>query len=161
MKISDYSCDATESIAQRAWALACDGDSKFISARILAEKMLNRGGDIYIRTRNFIQYESCRIGLLSLEAFMKKTPPFNLIAYQFRVIAMMQYISGWDISDKQSMLNAVSWLYGDTNSSIDFSGLACRWAKSGFFQIPLDINRTIIAGNIWLENNVRLHFPPL
>lgn len=161
MKNIDYNCNDIEYIAQSAWELSCCGNTKIVSARVVAEKILNSGGDIYIKARNLIQNESYRIGLLSLEALMKKQTPFNVIMYQFRVIAIMQYISGWDISKKQSMVNAISWLYGDDNSSIEFSGLACRWAESGFFQIPLDINRTIIAGGMWLESNVRLHFPPL
>ncbi len=143
-------------VCRLAWHCATDGEKSLPGARGIAERWLNKGGDIHQRAARLLLRESLYVARLSTATVACGRVPFALLVRQLRLLAVMQYLSGQDLRQEATQYRALEALYGAGAST-----LPVRWHRRSLCNVVSDYRRTYRAAQQFHRRYVAPVFPPL
>ena len=152
VELSPLTC---REVVSQAWYRATTGEPLLNSASDIAERWLNKGGDIYRRATRFILWESLSIATMSVVTTVSGQVPFRLLGRQLRLLAVMQYLGGWDLHQKTTQYRALEVLYG--SGAVAFPA---RWRSRSLYNVVKDFWRTYRAAQLFHLLYVAPAFPP-
>ncbi|MDK9354837.1 hypothetical protein QQF54_01585 [Lelliottia sp. V106_10] len=152
-ELSPQSC---KDVCELAWSVATRDDHRLGSAGRIAENWMDKGGDVYHRATRFIIRECLYMAVLSITSVFRRAPPFALLVRQLRLLAVMQYLGGWDLRQEATQYRALEVLYG-TGAVV----LPDRWHSRSLYNVIDDCQRTYRAARLFLFLYVAPVFPPL
>lgn len=143
-------------ISELAWSVATRDDQQLGSAGRIAENWMDKGGDVYRRAARFIIRECLHIAVFSMASVVQRAPPFALLVRQLRLLAVMQYLGGWDLRQEATQYRALEVLYGTGAVA-----LPDRWHSRSLYNVIDDCRRTYHAARLFHLLYVAPVFPPL
>jgi len=152
-ELSPQSC---KDISELAWSVATRDDQRLESAGRIAEHWMDKGGDVYRRATRFIIRECLNIAVLSMNSIFRRAPPFALLVRQLRLLAVMQYLGGWDLRQEATQYRALEVLYSTGAVTLP----AC-WSNRSLYNVIDDCRRTFRTARVFLFLYVAPIFPPL
>jgi hypothetical protein len=147
---------ASHEVCGLAWYCATSGGKSLPGARGIAERWLNKGGDIHQRATHFLLRESLYVAGLSASTAICGWVLFALLVRQLHLLAVMQYLSGQDLRQEATQYRALEALY-DAGAS----ALPVRWHSRGLCNMVSDYRRTYRTAQLFHRQYVAPVFPPL
>lgn len=152
-ELSPQSC---KDVSELAWSVATRDGHRLGSAGRIAENWMDKGGDVYHRATRFIIRECLHMAVLSMADIVLRAPPFALLVRQLRLLAVMQYLGGWDLRQEATQYRALEVLYGTGAVT-----LPAFWSNRSLYKVIDDCRRTYRAARLFLFLYVAPVFPPL
>lgn len=146
---------ASHEVCNLAWYCATNDEKSLPDARGIAERWLNKGGDIHQRAARFLIQESLYVAGLSTVTIVCGRVPFSLLVRQLRLLAVMQHLNGQDLRQETTQCGALEALYGTGAAT-----LPARWHSRSFCNIAGDYRRTYRAAQLFHQLYVAPVFPP-
>lgn len=146
---------ASHEVCGLAWYCATSGGKSLPGARGIAERWLNKGGDIHQQATHFLLQETLYVVGLSASTAICGWVPFALLVRQLRLLAVMQYLNGQDLRLETTQYRALEALYGT-----DATALPARWQCRSLCNVVSDYRRTYRAAQQFHRQYVAPVFPP-
>ncbi|WP_415999611.1 hypothetical protein [Citrobacter portucalensis] len=145
-----------QEICELAWSVATRGGQRSGSAGRIAEHWMDKGGDVYRRAARFIIRECLHMAVLSTTSRFRRASPIALLVRQLRLLAVMQYLGGWDLRQEATQYRALEVLYGTGAVA-----LPDRWHSRSLYNVINDCRLTYRTARLFLFLYVAPVFPPL